>query len=60
MPYAMKVYGEVELECHTFLISTLDGCECQLYDAAILPLLEAPTIHCMGGWVMPEPVWVMW
>jgi hypothetical protein len=44
----------------TFIISTLDGGECRLYDAAVLPLLEAPTIHCVRGWVIPEPVWVMW
>jgi hypothetical protein len=23
-------------------------------------MLEAPTIHFMGGWVIPEPVWAMW
>jgi hypothetical protein len=52
----MKVYGGVELWHHTLLISTFDGGECQLYDAAVLPLLKALTIHCVGGWVIPEPV----
>jgi hypothetical protein len=57
----MKVYGEVDVSIHVFLILALVGSG-QHHDMAALPTgKKAPGIHCVGVWVgprdSPDDVW---
>jgi hypothetical protein len=54
----MQAYKGVDVQIHIFLTLTLAGGEWSASRPCRFTSGEgAPSTHCLGGWVGPEPVW---
>jgi hypothetical protein len=50
----MKMYGELEVQIHTFLTSGVAGCEWSASCPGCLIPKREPSIYWPGGWVSPR------
>jgi hypothetical protein len=55
----MKMYGEVEVQIHSFFTSELNGDQQSgSCPGHFTPGERALSTHCIGGWVKSELVWM--
>jgi hypothetical protein len=52
--YAMKTYGEMDVQIHVFLISVLIGSQHSFMPGGFTLVKEPPGIHRIEGWVGPR------